>query len=383
MPLNLGTTGIGSHPIDDLRRIIIDQFESHITIPYVPQLRKEEMIGQFQNEFPGLSTQKTGAILDLTSSEFETKIRAFKDILKMKELLFLPHGIEIQPNYFPTLYHFADLLRSTSQKFQGIKCQITGPITEAASIRLQPGNAKLIRNAELFETVARFIGEVAHWLSSSLLQIAKANKIPKSNVILFLDEPLFPLSVENDISYHNGLEKLGTVFKLIQCKKGIHICDNPITVLDEILKYPIDLFSFDAIHYPDSLKNTKIEIIEKYIEEGGGFAFGITPNTPETLFGVDNITSILNREIDPFIFLPSPDYLIHLLQKNIHPLSKRDIPIQQLLSQSIITPACGFRNFNIPSADDGEVIVKNLLRIQEQAAKRLRKDYGLTEKSRE
>ncbi|NVM55388.1 MAG: hypothetical protein HWN66_16900 [Candidatus Helarchaeota archaeon] len=377
MSLNLGTTGIGSHPVNDPKRVIFDIFNSKITHPYVPQLSTDDMIFQFHHKFPGLSIQRGNTILDLNTPDFETKLREFKGNLKLKANLFQPHGIEVEPDFFKALFNFSEFLNTASNHFKGIKCQMTGPITEAASIKLLPGNAKLILNSELFDLIVDLTAEIAHWLSYYLLRIANSNKISKANVILFIDEPLFPLSVENDISYKDALEKLSRVLQLIQCKKGIHICDNPVTVIDTILKYPVDLFSYDAIKYSDSLKNTKIEILHKFIEKGGGFAFGITPNTPESVFGVQNITGIIKRELNPNDFYPTPSDLIHTLQKNIHPIAKKGIPIQKLLSQSLITPACGFRHFNIPTPEEGEIFVKQLLEIQEQAAEKLRNTYDL------
>lgn len=377
MPLNLGTTGIGSHPLTDPRQIILDIFESGITHPYIPQLSSDEMIGQFHGEVPGLSIQKGTAILDLTKINFESDLKAFKTRLKMQELLFEPHGMEIEAPFFQALYMFPELLKKASNPVRGIKCQITGPITEAASIKIHPGGEKLIRNEELFEVLVNYAAEIAHWLSSFLLRIARDNGIAASNVILFLDEPLFPLSVEKEIPYEAGLKMFSRVLQLIQCKKGIHICDNPITVVDSILNYPIDLFSYDANSYPDSLKNTNIEVLDKYVKRGGGFAFGITPNTPETLFGVHNIPDIIKMELPPEQFFPTPDELIHILQKNIHPLSQKDIPIKTLLSNSLITPACGFRNFNIPTVAQGEKIVVELLKLQELAAQKVRNTYQL------
>ncbi len=377
MSLNLGTTGIGSHPINEPKKVINDIFNSTITHPYVPQLSNEEMIVQFHHEFPGLSVFKGSPILDLNTPHFEDKLREFKGKLKMKSLLIHPHGLEIQSDFFQSLFIFSEMLMKSSAPYNGIKCQITGPITEAASIKLKPGGGKLIRDDEFFALIVDHTAEIAHWLSAYLLKVANSKKIPSSNVILFIDEPLFPLSVENDISYDDALGKLSRVLQLIQCKKGIHICDNPITVLDSILKIPIDLFSFDAIRYPDSLKNTKIEVLQNYIERGGGFAFGLTPNTPESLFGVQNLTEIIKGETNPSVFFPTPDELIHTLQKNIHPLSKKDIPIRKLLANSLLTPACGFRSFNIPTPEEGEQIVKKLLEIQEQAAQKLRATYHL------
>ncbi len=377
MPFNLGTTGIGSHPLNDPKQIIQDILNSKTTHPYVPQLRMDEMIFQFHYKFPGLQVERGSVVLNLNMPNFKEKLDKFKEDLKFKELLLQPHGEELMPELYKALYLFSNMLSESPTQYQGIKCQMTGPITEAASIKMRPGKGKLIRNSELLDLIVSLSTEVAHSLSSFLLKIAEANGISKSNVILFLDEPLFPLAVESEVAYDEAVEKIARVLKLIQCKKGIHICDDPISVIDIILKYPIDIFSFDSIKYPKTLGNTQIDILNEYVEQGGGIAFGITPNTPESLFGVENITSIISGELNPNAFLPAPSDLIYILQKNIHPIARKGIPIQKLLAQSIITPACGFRNFNIPSPEVGEQIVLRLLDIQEQAAQQLRKDYEL------
>jgi len=373
----LGTSGIGSHPINDAERIILDIFESGITHPYIPQLNSDEMTFQFHSAFPGLSLQNGISVLDLNTPNFNGIFRNFRDFIKFKSLLFQPHGIAPDKSSIEPISLFSELLYRMSNPPAGMKCQMVGPITEAASIKIHPGNAKFIQNLELFELLIDFTAELAYWLSTYLLSIARSHKIPYSNVILFLDEPLFPLAVENELTPAAAMEKIARVLQFIQCKKGIHICDNPMSVLDIILKYPLDLFSFDAIKYPDSLKNTNQETLYSYITRGGGFAFGLTPNTPETLFGVENIPAVMTSELKPTDFLPSPDDLIQTLEANIRPLERKGIPIQQLLSQSLIAPACGFRNFNIPTPDAGELIVKHLLQIQEQAAQELRKNYEL------
>jgi hypothetical protein len=377
LPFNLGTTGIGSHPLNDPKQVIQDILRSKTTHPYVPQLRMDEMIFQFHYKFPGLQVEKGNVVLDLNTPNFKEKFDKFKENLKFRELLLQPHGEKLMPELYKALYLFSDLLSESSTQYQGIKCQMTGPITEAASIKLRPGKGKLIQNPEFLDLIVSLSAEVAHWLSSFLLKIAEVNGISRSNVILFLDEPLFPLAIENEIAYEDAVEKISGVLKLIQCKKGIHICDDPISVIDIILKYPIDLFSFDGIKYPKTLGNTQIDILNEYIKRGGGIAFGITPNTPESLFGVENITSIISGELNPNAFLPAPSDLIYTLQKNIHPIARKGISIQQLLTQSVITPACGFRNFNIPTPEVGEGIVLRLLDIQEQAAQQLREDYEL------
>jgi len=377
VPFNLGTTGIGSHPLNDPKRIIRDILESGITYPYIPQLCTDEMTLQFHYMFPGITILKGTSILDVNTPNFEEKLDTFKDDLKFKALLLRPHGIAIESDFVKELSVFSGLLSESPIRPHGIKCQLVGPITEAASIKIHPGNTRLIDDPELLDLLVMLTAEIAHWLSGQLLQIARSNKIQRSNVILFLDEPLFPFSIEKEIPTKEALEKIAQVLQLVQCRKGIHICDNPVNVLNDILKYPIDLFSYDAIKYPNSLKNTDKGIIEDFMLRGGGFAFGLTPNTPESVFGVERIPQIMTGELTPSKFFPTVDQLVQVLQKNISPLAQKGIPMQQLLAQSLITPSCGFRNFNIPTPEEGELIVKHLLQIQEKAAEKLRKTYEL------
>jgi len=378
VPFNLGTSGIGSHPLNDSKRLIRDILESGITYPYIPQLNTDEMTVQFHYMFPGITILRGASVLDVNTPKFKEKLDAFKNDLKFKALLLHPHGMAIESDFVKELSVFSELLSESQTRPHGIKCQLVGPITEAASIKIHPGNTRLIDDPELLDLLVTLTAEIAHWLSGQLLQIANANKIQRSNVILFLDEPALSVSIEKEIPTKDALEKIAQVLQLIQCRKGIHICDNPVNVLNDILKCPIDLFSYDAIKYSNSLKNSDKDIIEDFMLRGGGFAFGLTPNTPESVFGVERIPQIMTGELTPSEFFPTPDQLGQVLQKNINPLAQKGIPIQELLAQSLITPSCGFRNFNIPTPEEGELIVKQLLQIQEAAAAKLRKTYELT-----
>jgi hypothetical protein len=377
VPFNLGTSGIGSHPLNDPKRLIRDILESGITHPYIPQLSTDEMTVQFHSMFPGIKLLRGNSILDVNTPNFKEELDEFKNDLKFKTLLLHPHGMAVESDFVQELSVFSELLSQSRTRPLGIKCQLVGPITEAASIRIHPGNTRLIDDPELLDLLVTLTAEIAHWLSGRLLQIASSNKIQRSNVILFLDEPLFPFSIENEIPTKNALEKIAQVLQLIQCKKGIHICDNPVNVLNDILKYPIDLFSYDAIKYTNSLKNSDRDLIEDFVLRGGGFAFGLTPNTPESVFGVERIPQIMSGELTPSEFFPTPDQLGQVLHLNVMPLAQKGIRLQQLLAQSLITPSCGFRNFNIPTPEKGEQMVKQLLTIQEQAAAKLRKTYEL------
>ena len=114
MAFNLGTTGIGSHPIDNPEQVIFDIFESKITHPYIPQLKSDEMTYQFHSQIPGLSFKKGSVILDLNTPNFEKEFGKFKGKLKLKSLLLQPHGIEIAPEFYKTLYIFPELQKDLS-----------------------------------------------------------------------------------------------------------------------------------------------------------------------------------------------------------------------------------------------------------------------------
>ncbi|MBS7249491.1 MAG: hypothetical protein KIH08_02705, partial [Candidatus Freyarchaeota archaeon] len=93
-------------------------------------------------------------------------------------------------------------------------------------------------------------------------------------------------------------------------------------------------------------------------------------------FGEENIYSIQRGIKDPSDFIPKVGDITSRMEHIVSPLESK-IDVISLLNHSLITPQCGFRNFNIPNPSMGEQIVKRLLEIQEKAAEEVREKYKI------
>jgi hypothetical protein len=374
--INFASTGLGSHPIADAKQIALDIISSGTKIPYFPQTVEDNMTFQFHNIIPGLILEKGSARLNLNDNRVVKGLEDLRGKLVLKKINIEPGGLPLEKRYIRGLYALEEALQETEADIWGVKGEITGPLTEAYSVEVLPGRKKAVLDEELFKLVLDVTAEVAYWLSKELQKLSRKFLGKGGETILFLDEPLLPLCLKDSVEPEAKVRAIESVLCRIRCKKGIHICDNPLTVIDNVLKLNIDYFSFDARRYPDTLEKTDSETLEKYLRRGKGFAFGLTPNTPEELFGEENIYDIQRGVKDPFDFIPKASDITNRMEHIVSQMESK-IDVVFLLHHSLITPQCGFRNFNIPNPSVGEKIVKRLLEIQEKAAEEVREKYKI------
>ncbi len=334
------------------------------------------MTFQFHNVIPGLVYESSSVKIDFSNSKVVEGLDKFRGRLVLKKASLEPPGLPLEERYIKGLYALEEALDETGAEIWGIKGEITGPLTEAYSVEILPWRKKAFLDEEIFKIIVDATSEVAYWLANQLQKLTKRYVGKSGETILFLDEPLLPLCLKDSTDPKETMKSINPVLSRIRCKKGIHICDNPVTVIDDLLELDIDYLSFDARRYPASLEKTKIEKIQRYLEGGGGFAFGLTPNTPEELFGEENIYEIQRGRKDPASFVPEYRELADRLERMFSPLESR-VDVVSLLEQSLITPQCGFRNFSIPNPETGEQLVKRLLIIQERAAGEIREKYKI------
>lgn len=367
---------MGSHPIDDAKQAALDIVESGTKIPYFPQTVGDDMIYQFHNIIPGLVFEKGSAKLNFKDPKIVEGIENFRSRLALKKIKVEPSGLSIEEKYLKGLYALEEVLQEKEVDIWGIKGELTGPLTEAYSIEILPWKKKAIFDEEVFKLVLDTSAEIAHWLSNQLQKLTRKFIGKEGETILFLDEPLFPLCLKDCTDPDKMIKAVDHLLKRINCRRGIHICDNPITVIDSVLELEIDYLSFDARRYPAILEKIKTETLQKYLDRGKGFAFGLTPNSPEEVFGEENIYEIQRGKKDPYHFLPEPSEIKNRMETIISSIESK-IDVISLLKQSLITPQCGFRNFTIPNSKMGEQLVKNLLELQEKAAKEVREKYKI------
>ncbi|MBS7249492.1 MAG: hypothetical protein KIH08_02710, partial [Candidatus Freyarchaeota archaeon] len=235
------------------------------------------MTFQFHNIIPGLILEKGSARLNLNDPQVVKGLEDLRGKLVLKKINIEPGGLPLEKRYLKGLYALEEVLKETEADLWGVKGEITGPLTEAYSVEVLPGRKKAILDEDLFKLVLGVTAEVAYWLSKELQKLSRKFLGKKAETILFLDEPLLPLCLRDSAEPEAKIRAIDSVLCRIQCKKGIHICDNPLTVIDDVLKLNIDYFSFDARRYPATLEKTDSETLEKYLRRGKGFAFGLTP----------------------------------------------------------------------------------------------------------
>ncbi|MHA1631853.1 MAG: hypothetical protein ACTSXC_03465 [Candidatus Freyarchaeota archaeon] len=334
------------------------------------------MIYQFHNVIPGLLLKKGATFLDLTSVEKARELQRFKGELKLKSMHLAPSGMAVERRFIEGLHVLKEALEETNLDVWGVKGELTGPITEAYSVTILPGRKKAIYDEEIFDIILKTTCEVASWLSSEIMKITRRTAGKDALAILFIDEPLLPL-VLKEYEFEKVNEALKRTLARIKCRKGVHVCDEPVAVIDMLIDLEVDYFSFDMLKYPKTLEMADKSKIREHVENGRGFAFGVMPNTPEALFGEDAIYNVQKGMLTPEEFLPSPQEIVEKIELGLKKMMEK-VDVKSLIENSLITPQCGFKSFTIPSPEKGEQIVRQLLGIQEEAAKKIREKYQIS-----
>ncbi|MEM4446398.1 MAG: hypothetical protein QW461_03760 [Candidatus Jordarchaeales archaeon] len=341
----------------------------------MPQSVNDNMIYQFHNVIPGLLLEGGNVFLDLSTIEKVKNFNNYKGELRLKDMHLLPSGMFLKREFIEGLHVLQEELEVSKPNIWGVKGEITGPMTEAYSITVIPKRSKAIHDDEIFDVIVKTTCEVAVWLSSKIAEITRKVVGKDGAAILFVDEPLLPL-VLREHDANEVKEALERVLKKIKCKKGVHVCDEPASVADMILELGVDYFSFDMKKYPKTLEIIDRERLKQHIAEGKGFAFGVTPNTPESIMDEGTLYKAYKREVNIEEFLPTPHEIAKTLTSNLEKV-KEEVNLEDLVMGSLLTPQCGFRSFTVPNPEEGEKIVRILLERQEKAAQIIREKYGI------
>ncbi|MDD5617553.1 MAG: hypothetical protein PHG69_00525 [Candidatus Omnitrophica bacterium] len=269
-------TGIGSLPFTDAQKavdFILGNFVNHI--PYWPQLPKksflESMHVQFSEGFPArtIDMSRKNIYIDTQKNSFMYEFEKCYDAINNKRLGFF----SISQDYAAGLEAF--IKEIGSRNFNFIKGQVIGPISFGMTL-LDERKRPLIFNKELAEIIPQFLALKAKW------QINEFKKKAKSSIVMFIDEPYLVAIGTNQFA---GLDSSSIISQLNiladaiheeNALAGIHCCGN--TDWSLILKTNIDILSFDAFGFMDSLLIYK-DSLDKFIKRGGMIAFGIVPNS--------------------------------------------------------------------------------------------------------
>ena len=307
MEWKFATTLIGSQPCKETASAVDAVLGSGVSCPAWPQMpslnARESMYAQTGSHLPGMTVENDKVIVDLGAYD-PTEI--YTAILSDNVDYFVH-----PPESFAGLYEFLD--RDLS-KFQAIKGQITGPISEGLQICDRKGRP-VIYDESYGEIVRKTVNMMAKWQSRRL-------KMCNGTVILFFDEPSVTMlgSPFASVSDDDAKKWINESMEGVDCYRGIHCCGNTNWAM--ILGTDIDILNFDAYQYGENLLAYTDELAEFY-ERGGTVAWGIVPNSESELEKVTAADVVAKLEA--------------LFDK----MENKGFSRQNVASQSMITPQCG------------------------------------------
>jgi len=300
-------TGIGSLPQTEAQEACELILKTLSQIPFWPQLPKrsarENMYWQYSENLPGVTFEEDRMCIH-TPEDFAS-IEKFYEHFLSEDLDFFSISKPFAAGFYQ-LQEYKDQL----QKAWAVKGQITGPVSFALQVT-DENRRSLLYNEELKDIVVKNLLRKANWQESILTKY-------NSRVIMFLDEPY--------------LSAFGSAFTSLNREQVIDSLEEVLQGINS---------SLDAYAYASNLLLYK-EQLKKYLERGGTIAWGIIPTSEEILQNI------------------SVEILAEKLEKIWADLVNLGIDRDQLLSASLITPACGLGTMHQDMAVKALTLTGNL-----------------------
>ena len=312
-------TAIGTMPHKDTQESLRIVLRYLSAIPAWPQLParsfRENMYAQFSEGFPGAVVDESGHVTLDRTQDIDTALERLHLAYMNREA----EAYDTSRDYAAGLHALLEAQISPV----AVKGQITGPISWGLSVTDEGRYA--IYDDGLAEAMARHLALKATWQEKALARISPAT-------IVFVDEPYLTslgtafVSLPTDKVTGLLTETLSGIGGL----KGIHCCGS--TDWSLILGLPIDILSFDAYNYAESL-SAYDEPLRSFVARGGVIAWGIVPNDED------------------YLAKESPATLKDRLEETIAGFVTPDLSFRQLVTQSILTPSCGLATLPVEGAD--------------------------------
>ncbi len=319
----LQSLAIGSLPHTDPAvacRLSIDCLD----IPTWPQLPRrsflENMYVQFSERFPGLVIADERIYVDRNGGD---EIRSLDSELEQHYVAYLGHDLAfaaISPDYATGLHAF---LAQDLGRFPVVKGQVTGPVSWGLMVTDQ-NRRPILYDEVLAEVVANHLRLKATWVEQQL-------RMMSTQTMMFVDEPYMSAfgSAFVSLNRDQALSLMEEVFAGIEGIKAVHCCGN--TDWSLLLSTSVDILSFDAYEYADSLALYPDEV-GAFLERGGIIAWGIVPAGDQVLG--ETVVTLLRR-----------------FHEALGLLSGKGLHMDDLLASALIMPSCGCGSLRIETAE--------------------------------
>jgi len=192
---------------------------------------------------------------------------------------------KVQPASGPITVGDTKYALAKSPKVKGI---ITGPTTLAHGLHI---STPMYRNKE----------ELALDLAAALVPEAKALEVAGVS-LLQIDEPIFSTGMADLAIGKQAIEIITTALRIPTC---MHVCGNLGNVLDEILKFNVNVLDFECSNNPANL-----DLLSRRDLAGRMIGYGCVDSSIDKIESVAEIKKRIEKGIeifDPRIMLLDPD----------------------------------------------------------------------------
>lgn len=313
-------TAIGSMPHVDPHEACSPVLTHLPDIPVWPQLPRrsflENMYVQFSEDFPGVVLEDERIWVDRSQDLSKSLEKLYADYLGDNS-----DNRVISRDYAAGLHIFLDV--AAEENVKAAKGQVTGPFSFGLTVADQE-QRPVLYDEVLADALAKHLRLKAAWMEQALGAISP-------NTVIFIDEPYLSsigsafVSIPREQVIALLEETLGGISGL----KGIHCCGN--TDWSLILQTSIDILSFDAYNYGESLSLYPSEV-KAFLERGGVIAWGIVPNEKHAL-PKESESSLLDN-----------------LEDKMGLLAKKGVDYNIIRSRCLITPSCGLESLSAGEA---------------------------------
>jgi hypothetical protein len=317
----LAATGIGSVPFTDARETVALILETLPQIPYWPQMVQlgflEDMTAQSARGLPALKLdlENRSVLLD-PSLPREEALAQFYEAVLSGDLTPFAFTERDAHGFFALL----DAVASQGCDCPVLKGQLSGPVTFAGVVKDAEGKP-ILYDRELTQAICSGLARKAAWQAEKFRELGK-------EPIVFLDEPFLTGfgSAYLPISGEEVMEILRQTIAEVRSAVnghvtlGTHCCGN--TDWSLLLTAPIDILSFDSHGYFESLRLYG-QALSAFLARGSWLAWGLVPTNED--FKRETVDTIWQRFKEQ----------VTRLAADLHRGPK------EIMSQSILTPACG------------------------------------------
>lgn len=319
----LAATGIGSVPFTDARETVALILETLPQIPYWPQMVQlgylEDMTAQSARGLPALKLDVANrtVLLDPDVPRDEALAQFYETILSGDLSPFALSEAEAQ-GFFALL----DAVAAKGSPAPVLKGQVSGPVTFALVIKDSEGKP-ILYDRELTQAVCAGLARKAAWQAEKFRELGK-------EPIVFLDEPSLTGfgSAYLPISREEVLEILTQTLEETRSAAsgpvtlGTHCCGN--TDWSLLLTAPLDIVSFDSYGYFESLR-LYAQPLAAFLARGSWLAWGLVPTLDPEEFMKETTDTLWQR----------------FKEQATRLAADLDLGLKDILSQSLLTPACG------------------------------------------